>query len=110
MKSLLTFHEEKMKKCLTIVIRERTSSFPDTPKSPCPAPSGEDKGLPRFGRFKSAERNPARCQARPALPGSRLPFSFLGACAAARGAPAASPAPPAVPGLAAGPAPGHGSV
>ncbi len=34
MKSLLTFHEEKMKKCLTIVIRERTSSFPDTPKSP----------------------------------------------------------------------------
>lgn len=48
MNSLITFHEEKMKKSLTIVIDSKNAFFPRTKKSPCPAPTGEDKGLPHF--------------------------------------------------------------
>lgn len=58
MNSLLTFHEEKMKKSLTIVIDSKNAFFPRTKKSPCPAPTGEDKDLPHFCQIHGRSTGP----------------------------------------------------
>lgn len=57
MNSLLTFHEEKVKKSLTIVI-VLVPSFPEHSKSPCPAPMGEDKGCRNAVRFMALSTEP----------------------------------------------------